>query len=104
MYGLSEKSMKAKNNPKPTIDDACTYPGCNRRYSHLHEVFGGNGRRQISIRHGLQVRLCQEHHQGPLGPHLNREYDLELKRKAQAKFEGLHGREKFMRLFGRNYL
>ena len=98
------KKRAPKNTPKPPIDDICEYPGCSRGYGHLHEVFFGSGKRQLSIKYGLQIRLCYEHHQGPSGPHHNREYDLELKQEAQAKFEKEHGRAEFMRLFGRNYL
>jgi hypothetical protein len=94
---------RPKNNPKPTINDTCQYPGCGQPYAQRHEVFFGN-RRQLSIEYGLQKRLCHEHHQGPLGPHKNREYDLELKREAQTRFEQEHSRDEFMRLFGRNYL
>jgi hypothetical protein len=52
----------------------------------------------------MQKDLCFEHHRGPDGPHQNKEYDLQLKREAQAKFEQDHSREDFIRLFGRNYL
>ena len=31
------------------------------------------------------------------------EYDLQLKREAQAKSERVHGRAEFVRLFGKNY-
>ncbi len=93
---------RPKNNAKPTINDVCER--CGRPYAHLHEVFFGRGKRQLSIKYGLQKRLCYEHHEGASGPHLNREYDLQLKREAQAKFERVHGRAEFVRLFGRNYL
>ncbi|MGI6227321.1 MAG: hypothetical protein ACOYJ1_13810 [Peptococcales bacterium] len=89
-------------NPKPTDQDTCEV--CGRGYAHLHEVFFGSGRRQLSIKYGLQKRLCQEHHLGPLGPHHNREYDLVLKREAQRKFEQEYSRAEFLRIFGRNYL
>lgn len=99
-----KKRKRAKNNPKPTANDICQYPGCGRPFAQLHEVFFGSGRRQLSIKYGLQVRLCAEHHLGVLGPHQNREYDLQLKREAQAKFERIHSRVEFVRIFGRNYL
>lgn len=94
---------RPKNNAKPTINDICEYPDCGQPYAHLHEIFFGRGKRQLSIKYGLQKRLCYEHHEGPLGPHLNRAYDLQLKREAQAEFERVYGRAEFVRLFGRNY-
>lgn len=99
------KKRRPKNNPKPTIDRKCEYGGCGRPYAERHEVFFGTGLRQLSIKYGLHKDLCPEHHRGDLGPHQCREYDLQLKREAQAKFEAEHGdRDEFMRLFGKNYL
>ena len=89
-------------NPKPTVDDTCIV--CGRPYAQLHEIFFGSGRRKLSIKHGLQVRLCQEHHTGDSGPHQNRAFDLHLKRQAQEMFEKVHSRAEFMEIFGRNYL
>lgn len=43
------KKHKPKNNPRPTIEDRCEYPGCYQGNAHAHEVFFGNGRRQLSI-------------------------------------------------------
>jgi len=94
---------RAKNNPKPTADDICEYPGCGRPFAESHEILFGP-LRQLSIKYGLKKHLCSEHHRGPCGPHQNREYDLQLKREAQAKFELEHNRDEFMRLFGKSYL
>lgn len=96
-------SKRAKNNPKPTIYDHCAV--CGRPYAELHEVFHGNGNRQNSIKYGMQVRLCEEHHRtGKDAVHNNREFDLHLKQKYQAIFEETHSREEFVRIFGKNYL
>jgi hypothetical protein len=72
-------------------------------FSHLHECMFGTGNRQLSIKYGLQKRLCQEHHQGTNGPHQNREYDLQLKREAQVKFIEQHGYSEWMKIFKRDY-
>lgn len=72
-------------------------------YSERHEIFFGKNR-QLSIKYGLQIDLCYEHHQGDNGPHHNRTVDLQYKREAQAKFEQMNSREEFVRIFGRNYL
>jgi len=100
----THKKKRPKNNPQTTADRRCTYPRCGKPYAEQHEVFFGP-HRQKSIAYGLQKDLCAEHHRGPLGPHQCREYDLQLKREAQARFEAEMGtREDFMRIFGKNYL
>lgn len=91
----------ARNNPKPTADDICRY--CGKNFASLHEVFEGTGRRQLSIKYGLQVRLCHTcHHDIQTHPLQGR--DLELKKEFQAKFEQTNSREEFRRLFGKSYL
>ena len=98
------KRKKAKNNPLPTAEDYCEV--CGKPYAALHEIFGGKNR-QLSIKYGLQVRLCYEHHNKPGGmnPHHNKAINDRLKREGQRKFESLYGsREDFIRIFGKNYL
>jgi hypothetical protein len=95
-------SRRAKNNPVPTIYDRCYFTG--KPYAELHEVFFGPDR-QNSIKWGMQIRLSPELHRvGPGAVHNNKEFDLMLKRMFQKKFEKEHGHEKFMEVFGRNYL
>jgi hypothetical protein len=93
--------MKAKNNPKPTADSICSV--CEKPFAETHEIFFGP-HRQLSIKHGIQVHLCAEHHRGPSGPHQNAQRNLQLKQQGQAWFERLYGHDEFMRIFGRNYL
>lgn len=103
MYPKPKKRKKrAKNNPVPTFGARCEV--CGNPYAETHEIFYGTGQRQLSIKYGIQALLCAEHHRGANGPHHNRERDLELKRRGQRDFEQWHGHEKFMELFGRNYL
>ena len=72
---------------------------------HTHEVFFGTANRKKSIKWGLQVRLCGEHHDlSSKGVHFNKALDTQLKKFAQTKFEELYGHEKFMEVFKRNYL
>jgi hypothetical protein len=102
-----KKGKKAVNNPPPSADDYCTYEGCNRNFAHLHECIGGRGKRQLSIKYGLQVRLCYEHHNMPNGdnPHFNKAIDTRLKQDAQRRFEAEIGsREEFVAIFSKNYL
>lgn len=103
MYPKPPKKPKkrAKNNPRPTENSKCEV--CSNSFAETHEIFYGP-LRQLSIKYGLQALLCAEHHRGPTGPHHNRERDLELKRRGQKQFEQWHGREAFLRIFGRNYL
>lgn len=93
--------MSAKRNPKPTIDSVCRY--CKTPYAQTHEVFYGTANRQLSIEWGMQVNLCVRcHRQVHLYP--NKHKDKKLKQVYQLKFEKQYGHEKFMKIFGRNYL
>lgn len=95
------KRKRAVNNSRPTAADICEV--CGKPYAANHEIFFGRGKRQLSIKYGLQKRLCYEHHQGPDGPHHNRKRDLELKKEYQQKFIDQYGYEKWMELFQKNY-
>ena len=69
-----------------------------------HEIYYGSNRK-MSIREGFVCMLCPYHHQDSKnGVHFNREMDLELKMKAQEKYEQTHTRVEFMALVNRNYL
>lgn len=95
-------SRRAKNNPRPTLDDCCIV--CGKVGAELHEIFHGPNR-QNSIRYKMQVRLCEEHHRtGKRAVHNDKAFDLQLKRQYQAIFEETHTREEFASIFGRNYL
>lgn len=49
--------------------------------------------------------LCRNHHtEGPEAVHNNREKDLFLQQIAQGRFERLYNHEKWMEIFGKNYL
>lgn len=70
-----------------------------------HHLMHGSGWRKLADKYGLKVWLCAYHHRdNKQGVHGNRELDLKLKRMAQEVFEAKHGHEKFMKIFGRNYL
>ena len=74
---------------------------------HRHEVFFGSGKRQLSIDYGLVVFLTPEmHNVSNYGVHYNREFDLELKRIGQEAAMQYYGwtTEKFIKIFGKNYL
>lgn len=100
-----KKQKKAKNNPRPGANDKCAI--CGRSNAHLHEVFYGKNR-QNSIKYKMQIRLCYWCHEGDEkhkeGVHYNPVFDFMLKQKFQKKFEQEWSHEKFMQVFGKNYL
>lgn len=96
------KKKRAKNNPKPTQHDTCYI--CGKPYAQTHEVFYGRGKRQLSIKYGMQCKLCEEHHTGPNGIHNDPYFDFKVKQIYQRRFEEQYRHELFIKLFGRNYL
>lgn len=71
---------------------------------HKHHVFFGPNRKQSEI-YGCWVWLRADYHNmSSHGVHFDRELDLMLKRETQAKFEEIYSHEKFMKVFGKNYL
>lgn len=85
----------------------CFHPDCKRVGGlELHHIFFGRKHRPIADRLELTCWLCGEHHRyGKESAHLNKDFDLYLKRTAQTEFEksiGTH--EEFLSLFGRDYL
>ncbi len=74
------------------------------QYVHKHHIFGGP-LRDKSEAYGLTVYLCVNHHElGAEAVHRNKETMRFLQRIGQQAFEKIHGHEKFMEMFGRNYL
>lgn len=71
-----------------------------------HEVFFGSGKRQLSIDYGLFIFLTPEMHNMDFkeGIHFNELFRLKVQKIAQITFEELYGHEKFMQLFGQNYI
>ena len=71
---------------------------------HKHHIFRGS-RRSAADKWGCWVWLRGDwHNMASYGVHNNPVLDDELKRKAQQRFEELYGHEKFMQVFGKNYL
>lgn len=78
---------------------------CQKPFPEVHHVLFGNSNRKWSDKYGLVVPLCAEHHRGSdLSPHFNREFDLELKKYAQERFEEEYPELSFREVFGKNYL
>ena len=84
------------------------YGHCNTRGLHTHHCFEGgtSGRRQMSEKYGLTVKLCPMHHNASSeGVHFNKENDLIIKRMAQEYYEAHIGsRDDFRRDFIKSYL
>ena len=77
-----------------------------KKYAPLewHHIFGGANRIN-SEKYGLVVPLCHEcHNEPPDGVHFNKENRLNLQAKAQRVFESIESHEKFMKVFGRDYI
>ena len=73
---------------------------------HRHHIFYGTANRRLSERHGCWCYLCGKHHNlSDAGVHFNKVLDDELKMLCQRRLEAQGWtREKFMSVFGRNYL
>jgi hypothetical protein len=71
----------------------------------IHEIFYGP-KRNSSIRYGLVVPLCAEHHRGTYGVHgsKGKMINVSLKEEGQRAFEKQYPATDFMTVFGKNYL
>ena len=68
---------------------------------HKHHMTHGTANRRLGEKWGLWCYLCSDHHQRL---HDHNEEDLFLMQVAQGRFERLYGRDKWMEIFGKNYL
>ena len=76
-----------------------------RRNLQEHHVMSGTANRKLSEHYGLKVYLCLQHHTaGVMAVHNNAGLQSLLRRKAQEIFEKKYSHEKWMEVFGRNYL
>ncbi len=90
---------------KSIIDDKSKVCFICGKYGYLeeHHIFGGANRKH-SEKYGLKVKLCTEDHRQKNGVHSNAEKSNRLKRIGQRVFEKEYGHEKYMKIFGKNYL
>ena len=69
---------------------------CGSSKVQVHHIFFGTANRRISDNYGYVAPLCVTHHTGDAGVHFNKDFDLYLKKLAQAHFESQIGtREDF---------
>jgi len=73
---------------------------CGRPGTETHHVFGGPNRKH-SEKYGLTIRLCHSCHELA---HTDKEARETLRKVYQHKYELEHGHERFMAVFGTNYL
>lgn len=71
---------------------------------HRHHIYAGS-RRKASEAWGCWVWLRWDWHNGAdYGVHCDRDLDTMLKQDCQKRFEELYGHDRFMSVFGKNYL
>lgn len=87
-------------------NDKCCYLCGSTENLEEHHCLHGTANRKLADKYGLTVMLCEKHHRrSPEGVHGgNTAVDLLLKRIAQLYFEMKYTHEKWMQVFGRNYL
>jgi putative AlgH/UPF0301 family transcriptional regulator len=73
---------------------------------HRHHIYFGVANRSISEADGCVVYLCQRHHTGAAGVHVNRKIDLTLKARCELVWLEKNDAtiEDFIKRYGRNYL
>lgn len=71
----------------------------------LHHIMNGVANRKLSDQYGLTIWLCPEHHRtADWAVHRNAGTMRRIKAMGQDRFERIHGHEKWMAVFGKNYI
>lgn len=72
---------------------------------HKHHVIHGTANRKLSDKHGCWIWLCATHHNmSSDSVHMNHNMDMVVKKITQEKFEREYGHDKWMAVFGKNYI
>jgi len=70
---------------------------------HSHHILGSYNRNN-SEKYGLKVWLCGKHHNlSSAGIHFDKQFDLYVKRIAQARYEEVYPDLDFVQIFGKNF-
>jgi hypothetical protein len=82
---------------------------CGRTGVNLHEIFYGTGKRQLSIKYGTVIPLCNSLHHNQVeskGIHFDRILCDKWHKKGQLKYMEYYNKteEEFREVFGRSYL
>jgi len=73
--------------------------------THEHHIMFGSADRKLSEHYGLKVYLCLGHHEmSKEAVHEDKEMNLILRRDAERAFIKKYSFEKWMEVFGKNYL
>lgn len=80
--------------------DECRICGIWGEHLHTHHMLHGSMRKKAD-EYGLTCKLCHKCH---TLLHDKGLHDLELQQEAQRMFESKYGHEKFMEVFGKNFL
>lgn len=85
--------------------DVCYFCGSSVNVE-KHEIFYGNPNREKSIKYGLVVPLCADHHRGTQGVHGRDgdEINKWLKERGQKAFMTCYPDLDFVKIFGKSYL
>ena len=72
---------------------------------HRHHIYFGRANRKNSENYGCWCWLCANHHNfSNFSVHMNRDLDVDIKKLCQKRFEEKYDHEKFMEVFGKNWL
>lgn len=114
MYPKPKRKKRRKKHPASILPGqkgicllcARLYGDYTEKYTEVHHVFFGSGRRDISEQNGFTCNLCMAHHrEGPEAVHgRTKKYREYLCRIFQEEYEKTHTREEFMELIGKDYL
>jgi hypothetical protein len=99
----SKKLAKLERNRTSILTDdlnRCFIPGCGKVKEDLHEIYPGRNRLN-SIKYGLVLPLCREHH---ILIHNDLNTRLIYFKLGQKKFNEVYPNLDFVEIFGRNYL
>ena len=102
--GKRKKQGHITNKP-PAAGSVCF--NCeSQQQLETHEAFAGQGKRNLSIKYGMQVVLCNRCHGilTGIGGKGALELRTSIQQYAQRKFEETGSREEFMKRFIQNYL
>ena len=89
------------NTMKSIIQENRNCLKCGSPYTDLHHVRLGNSSREKCEKWGMVVYICRVHHRWL---HDHPEEKEEIQRLAQRCFEDKYSHDKYMEVFGKNYL
>lgn len=92
---------------KSLYSEVCECWICHSPQVHMHHIYGGNGRRQVSDQEGCWVYLCPNHHNmSRFGIHFDKELDKAFKEDCERRWCAANDKtpEDFREVFGISYI